>query len=666
MSQRKIRRAREREFARKTAIAAGTALGASVLFAPAAEAATFTVSNLEDLGDDSLRDAVGEANNLAGHDTVVFQSGLSGTITLGSQIDINEGVDIQGPGASAIAVSGDDSTRIFELYSFDSPGQSASISGLTLRDGNANGDGGAIIADDGGGEPFALTLDGLVISGNAADDSGGAVLHGAGDLAIRNSLLSDNESFSAGAIRSHGGTLTIAASTLSGNRAVSAGGAVYVREPSGGVVVSESHLSGNEAGPGGIGFPGGGAGVHIQGVDGDVLIERTAFSANSAADAGGGGLLSVRGGALTIAGSTFSDNTAVGGGGLELGGPAGPVTIRGSTVSGNTAGYGGGILSHNSEDAPVTITNSTIVGNAATYTGGLEGGGGIYQRGDDDDGDGQGDTVALSSTIVAANTAAAAGPDLEGGGSGDPTTFESSFSLIGDPTSEHGAALADAGSNLFGLDPQLGPLQSNGGPTATHLPALGSPAIDKGIANGLTTDQRGLARTGDLSLFANAAGSDGTDIGSVEIQAADCRGQGALRIDGTEGNDALTGTDGPDSISGLGGADSANGAGGNDCVGGGAGKDRLKGAGGKDQLRGEAGKDNLKGGGGKDRLSGAGGKDKLSGGGGKDRLKGGPGKDRLKPGAGKDKVNCGGGRDKVTAQVKDRVSRNCERVIARG
>jgi Ca2+-binding RTX toxin-like protein len=295
-------------------------------------------------------------------------------------------------------------------------------------------------------------------------------------------------------------------------------------------------------------------------------------------------------------------------------------------------------------DAAFGIENSTVAGNVAG-----EAGGGLYQPGTDDDDDGQGDTINLASTIVADNTAPS-GPDLAGGGSNDPTTFALAFSLVENPTPTGGATVAEApaGSNLLGLDPALGPLADNGGPTQTQLPGPASPVVDKGAANGLATDQRGLARTADLSTVANATGGDGTDIGSVELQAADCRGQSALKIDGTEGNDAITGTAGADSIMALGGADSANGAAGNDCVNGGAGKDKLRGAGGKDQLKGGAGKDALKGGG------------------GKDRLKGGPGKDKLVGGGGKDRFNCGGGNDKVTAQPKDKVSASCEKVVEKG
>src|SRR5262249_50874775 len=80
------------------------------------------------------------------------------------------------------------------------------------------------------------------------------------------------------------------------------------------------------------------------------------------------------------------------------------------------------------------------------------------------------------------------------------------------------------GSLANPLDPLLGPLQDNGGPTFTHALLTGSPAIDKGknLTNPLaTTDQRGtgFVRTFDDPAIMNATGGDGTDIGAVEVQA---------------------------------------------------------------------------------------------------------------------------------------------------
>ena len=95
---RQQRRAQERaryKQAKRTALTLGAALAA----VPAAHAAPFTVSNLNDAGPGSLRQAIEDANGLAGADTIGFQAGLTGTITLTTgQLEITDSVDIQGPG----------------------------------------------------------------------------------------------------------------------------------------------------------------------------------------------------------------------------------------------------------------------------------------------------------------------------------------------------------------------------------------------------------------------------------------------------------------------------------------------------------------------------------------------------------------------------------------
>ncbi|HWW77182.1 MAG TPA: Ig-like domain-containing protein, partial [Pyrinomonadaceae bacterium] len=100
----------------------------------------------------------------------------------------------------------------------------------------------------------------------------------------------------------------------------------------------------------------------------------------------------------------------------------------------------------------------------------------------------------------------------------------SSYNLIGAGGS---GGLVDLSSdsahqNQVGVsDAGLRPLAANGAATQTHSLQCTSPAIDKGKAFGLTTDQRGLARVFDLAdtVFPNAAGGDGTDIGALETQS---------------------------------------------------------------------------------------------------------------------------------------------------
>ena len=98
---------------------------------------TLTVLNNADSGAGSLRDTIAAAQP---GDTILFDPGLTGqTITLtGGELDINKNLDIEGLGADQLAVSGDDSSRVFHIES----GVSAEIDDLTLTQGHADNGGG--------------------------------------------------------------------------------------------------------------------------------------------------------------------------------------------------------------------------------------------------------------------------------------------------------------------------------------------------------------------------------------------------------------------------------------------------------------------------------------------------------------------------------------------
>ena len=123
----------------------------------------------------------------------------------------------------------------------------------------------------------------------------------------------------------------------------------------------------------------------------------------------------------------------------------------------------------------------------------------------------------LNSTIVAANFNGAIPDDIKG-----TIDSSSSFNLIG--TGDSGGLADGVNHNQVGVsNPQLGPLQDNGGPpirTFTQALLCGSPAIDKGTNNGFIFDQRELPRMFDDPSVPNAAGTDATDIGAYELQTA--------------------------------------------------------------------------------------------------------------------------------------------------
>lgn len=144
-----------------------------------------------------------------------------------------------------------------------------------------------------------------------------------------------------------------------------------------------------------------------------------------------------------------------------------------------------------------------------------------------------------------------------------------------------------------------------------------------------------------------------------------CPAQGNVIV-GTSGDDTRTGTAAADIVFGRAGNDVLRGAGGGDCLYGDAGTDRLSGDAGADRAFGGQGADRLNGGAGNDRLNGQAGNDVLSGGAGVDRISGGAGADRISARDGRrDTITCGAGRDRVTADRRDSVARNCERVVRR-
>ena len=137
---------------------------------------TLTVLNNLDSGAGSLRDAIGHAKD---GDTIVFASSLDGqTIVLTSdQININKSLDIEGPGASLLAVSGNDTNRVFNI----TEGQVVAIAGLTITHGQVNGvDGGGILD---AGSSLSLANDVLSYNqdlGNKGSSGGGGAISARG------------------------------------------------------------------------------------------------------------------------------------------------------------------------------------------------------------------------------------------------------------------------------------------------------------------------------------------------------------------------------------------------------------------------------------------------------------------------------------------------------
>jgi hypothetical protein len=256
------------------------------------------------------------------------------------------------------------------------------------------------------------------------------------------------------------------------------------------------------------------AGTWLQ-VDGaELTLNRDTFAADHGSFIGGA--VSAGEDTVNIDGCTFTDDGAHYGGAVEFDGSA--LIIKDSTFVGNHA-HGAGALS---VEGLVTVTGSTVTGNSADFTGtlttGREGyGGGVAVYGG---------KLTLLDSIVAGNTATGnvhylgphplAGSDHRDVYLKSGATMSTEFSLIQHDTSD---LMSDLNStDITGKSPDLGPLKNNGGQTNTELPFAKSPVINAGKAFGLKTDQRGDKRTVVYPHVKKRKGSDGTDIGAVELQ----------------------------------------------------------------------------------------------------------------------------------------------------
>jgi hypothetical protein len=212
------------------------------------------------------------------------------------------------------------------------------------------------------------------------------------------------------------------------------------------------------------------------------------------------------GGLSQIVGSTFVGNESGGRGGalFVTTGDGSSLAIANSTFTANQSTEDGGAIDLEGEDLSSTIEGSTVAANHAIGAGAE--GGGIADF----------SIQRLTDTVVVANTASAA-PNLDG-------KWVAAFDLLGDGS---GTELTETapGSNLIGVDPQLGPLAANGGPTETMALPPSSPAVNKG-GGALTTDQRGDPRPviyPGVSL-SSTPGANGSDIGAYELSSPPATG----------------------------------------------------------------------------------------------------------------------------------------------
>ena len=407
---------------------------------------------------------------------IQFDPSLNGqVILLASQIRVTRALNITGPGADKIAISGGNRTRIFLATA------PLTLSGITLK--NGLGDGGALYVSQ-----ARASVTGCVFADNASPNGLG------------------------GAIYNPGSPLDFTNCTFTRNTANGFGlGGVFFGAPNAKVTMTDCNFADNSAHDGGAIF--GDAeltlvrclfthnSIPTDGIAGAVyneyptFITRCVFTNNSAGEGGEGGALFIGDGIIrdslianNAVGSTSSED-AQGGGIWNFG----TLRIENSTIANNTSGaqsQGAGIYN----DGVLILDNSTVSGNAA---GASSIGGGVYNE------DNDGATLSVANTIIARNSAPDA-PDISG-------IFSSrGYNVVGNTSGNSGAT----GTDFINVDPLLGPLQDNGGPTATMALLPRSVAIDHGdpafdpnsFSPPMATDQRGSLRVDNGQL----------DIGAYE------------------------------------------------------------------------------------------------------------------------------------------------------
>ena len=274
--------------------------------AASAQAADYTVDRIDDpVGtggcvlatpdDCSLRQALKDAenSNRPTVDRVLFNSGLSGTITISSQgLSVTEPIDIVGPGANVLAVSAGNGQRVFDTEQ-GTAGDPVTISGLTLTDGYGSGNvgGGAIYSKD-----TYLTVESSTISNSTAGQVdeyvGGGIRQVGSRLLIRNSTISGNKGGNGGGIDAYGADVGILSSTISGNTATGTGsgsgygygGGIWLNVglPGGSLISYDSTISGNHS------YDGGGisANASSNGLASTVIANNTATAATRTVTSG--------------------------------------------------------------------------------------------------------------------------------------------------------------------------------------------------------------------------------------------------------------------------------------------------------------------------------------------------------------------------------------------
>jgi Ca2+-binding RTX toxin-like protein len=515
-------------------------------------------------GDVSLREAIAIAQE---NGTIAFSQDLSGStlnLTLG-ELRIDRSIAIQGLGADNLTISGNNTSRVFNIDDGDSNTQiEVAIDGVTIAGGNTTGNGGGILNRE--------------------------------NLTISNSNIRNNTAANGGGISTTSGTLEIRDSQILSNTSRGVGGGI---QQIGDAIVNitNSFVNGNTST-----LSGGGLSLGSNTV---VNVSRSALTNNRSSV--GGGIANLFGGQLNLERAIVVNNQL----NLNLiqpGDISGPVASGGFNVIGNGTGLTG-ITNGVNNDIVGTVTlgdrlyfltpTATSWQNAQTLAQSYGG-----------------NLATINSTSENSLLAILLGNQYPWIGFNDAQT-EGQFEWVsGEPVTFTNWATGEP--NDFGsLGEDFAALLINGRwndlPATSQrrgiveidlnwqsTPSVTTATAERDILTGSESDDRLRGQAGDDTL----------DGGSGNDTVAG--GLGDDQVAGGEGDDILRGDENDRSST------VANG--GNDTLLGGAGNDSLGGKYGDDQLFGGEGVDSLWGDAGDDLLNGGSGDDKLGGGAGADRF----------------------------------------------
>ncbi len=452
--------------------------------ASSSHAGTFVVTTCLDNGVGSLRQAITNANETPGIDTVSF-SVVCSTITLGSPLNIGEDLEITGPGAQVLTLS----NPTGEVFALEPAAVSPAFQSVTIRAlrfaGSRGSVGGAISS-----RRTNLTIESSVFSGNEGISLSGAVAF--------NSVTSEPR------------TLNINASTFvsNGRSGVASGGAVNAIN-----AVATIRRSLFRQNGGNENVTGGGAVVVTGGV---LAIEESAFYSNRGAT--GGAVTAFNNSQVRIAATTMYGNVALSDGETQRGGGAlfaagGNVRVENSTLAANTVQSDGKGAAIDINGGSLLLLNSTIANNRVESTAVQNAS--ITASSDSENSM----SVTLRNTVVTGTAALTTDQRVDlwafATGVGAAPDLLQDHSLISILRNASGSIVASSGAQLAAATVNGGTVNPGAPgaaePMLTLLPLAGSPLLNAGssaAAMSLATDQRGQG-------FPRVIGA-AVDIGSLE------------------------------------------------------------------------------------------------------------------------------------------------------